>query len=321
MKTFIISLLNLAFCASLFAQNYTEQQPSVRIAQYKDDKSCAISYTFDDGNRDQYTHAVPMLDKHNFKGTFWIIGARISEDENKQPDHMTWAQLKALSNNGHEVSNHSWTHPNLAKIPLADAREEISKTDKAIEEHIGILPRTFCYPYNATNEEVTKLASENRVATRTHQYGFGTNTTKESFAGWLKMLIASREWGVAMIHGIIKGYDAFQSPDVLSDHLDDVALHKDEVWVGTFHDVASYIKERENTKLEVKYKKNKIICTPEMSLNTDLFNIPLTLIIDTVNIHKVKAVQNKKKLPVVVKADKVCIEFMPSEGVIEIHMK
>lgn len=58
------------------------QEPStpVTIARYKGDKFCAISYTFDDGLKEHYTHAAPQLEKRGFRGTFWINGAKINED-------------------------------------------------------------------------------------------------------------------------------------------------------------------------------------------------------------------------------------------------
>ena len=50
-----------------------ETAPVARIAKFDGDRAAAISYTFDDGLRDQYTLAVPMLNEVGFKGTFFII--------------------------------------------------------------------------------------------------------------------------------------------------------------------------------------------------------------------------------------------------------
>lgn len=55
----------------------------------------------------------------------------------------------------------------------------------------------------------------------------------------------NEEWGVAMTHGINYGYDAFKSPDLFWEHLDEVKSLSDKIWIATFRQVASYIKERE----------------------------------------------------------------------------
>ncbi|MDD4921252.1 MAG: polysaccharide deacetylase family protein, partial [Bacteroidales bacterium] len=73
-------LIIIAFLLSnTIAQSQESGGPAVRVAKYKDDKACAVSYTFDDGLKDQYELAVPMLDEFNFKGTFWLVGSRITE--------------------------------------------------------------------------------------------------------------------------------------------------------------------------------------------------------------------------------------------------
>lgn len=66
-----------------------------------------------------------------------------------------------------------------------------------------------------------------------------------------------RRLGVTMIHGISVGYDAFTSPDILWEHFKRVKAQEDDIWVGTFREVAAYVKERNNIQLDVT-KKNPI---------------------------------------------------------------
>lgn len=72
---------------------------------------------------------------------------------------------------------------------------------------------------------------------------------------WVNTLIETNDWGVGMTHGLTYGYDAFRNPQRLWDHLDQVKARENEIWVGTFREVASYIKEREETRLEVVNKR------------------------------------------------------------------
>jgi peptidoglycan/xylan/chitin deacetylase (PgdA/CDA1 family) len=77
--------------------------PQVRIARFADDRSAAISYTFDDNLRDQYTLAVPMLNDAGFKGTFFVIPgataetpeqAKKKENEKRAWGSISWPELK-----------------------------------------------------------------------------------------------------------------------------------------------------------------------------------------------------------------------------------
>jgi peptidoglycan/xylan/chitin deacetylase (PgdA/CDA1 family) len=61
---------------------------------------------------------------------------------------------------GHEIGAHTMTHPNLKKIPLDRAREEIAASKKSLEDLFGRSVRHFCYPFGAYNEKVRDLVAE-----------------------------------------------------------------------------------------------------------------------------------------------------------------
>ena len=134
----------------------------------------------------------------------------------------------------------------------------------------------------------------------------------------MNTLIETNDWGVGMTHGLTYGYDAFRNPQRLWDHLDQVKARENEIWVGTFREVASYIKEREETKLEVVNKKNTLLITPELKLDQELFVEPLTMVITGKEIKKVTVKQGKRKLPVQITDDKVLFDFNPYAGKIKV---
>lgn len=85
MKTFSLFILSL-----LISVNYLSGADwNVQIARYKQDKACAISYTFDDGLAEHYTLLVPQLEKRGFRGTFWICGSNINKDQREHYRHYT----------------------------------------------------------------------------------------------------------------------------------------------------------------------------------------------------------------------------------------
>lgn len=325
----LTALFLLLFFPVVKAVEQNSDTPKVRIASFKGDKACAISYTFDDAMRDQSELAVPMLEEFGFRGTFWAIPGTVAETEEeilgnpkKKWGGITWKRLKEMSDNGHEISNHSWSHKNLAHLKSEqEIRSEIEKADSLILLKIGKKPRTFCYPYNAYNDQVLAIATENRVDTRTRCSGWGNRTTTQWMNNWADGLIRKGEWGITMIHAIINGFDAFPTQDVIYNHLAYVKGKEDKIWIGTFLDVASYVKEAENVRLSVTPKKNGVVCKTEMTLDKKLFMEPLTLVVEVKNVNSAKATQKGKKLPVKIMPDKICIDFMPGEAPVKISWK
>jgi peptidoglycan/xylan/chitin deacetylase (PgdA/CDA1 family) len=293
------------------------------VAKYKGDKSCSVSFTFDDGLQEHYTLVYPELEKRGFKGTFWIVGNLIeNENANLGKPRMTWAQMREMSQHGHEISNHSWTHPNFCKLILEQMKVEIFKTDSAIFHNIGVKSLTFCYPGNYLNNEVIQVASENKVGTRTYQYSIGgekAQSIPDSLSAWLQRLISSREWGVTMTHGITYGYDFFENPNILWDFFSEVKTREDSIWVATFAEVAAYKKECDNTTFDIRQNGKTWLITPHCSLDKTIFTEWLTAVIPLSGIKKISVKQNGKSLTTTILQDKVMFGFDPFGSEIEIQ--
>ena len=86
---------------------------------------------------------------------------------------MTWDELREMSKKGHEVSSHSWAHKNAKRLTIEQVKSEIEKNDSAIYANIGIVPRTYCYPYNSKTDEIVSQASKGRAAQRPKQLLIG----------------------------------------------------------------------------------------------------------------------------------------------------
>lgn len=317
----VISLLLISLLACTHTVSGADWD--VYVTKYKHDKACAVSYTFDDGLAEHYTLVAPQLEKRGFRGTFWICGSKINKDDQSITDttRMTWTQLKEMSDNGHEISNHGWEHKNFARFPLEEIREDINKNDSAIFANTGVMPRTFCYPNNNKKAEGRRIAEQNRAGTRLKQRSIGSKSTPDDLEKWINTLIETNDWGVGMTHGLTYGYDAFRNPQRLWDHLDQVKAREDKVWVGTFREVVSYIKEREETKLEVVNRRNTLLITPELKLNKEIFTEPLTMVIKGKELKKVSVKQDKKNLPIHIVDDKILFDFNPYGGTIKVSFK
>lgn len=296
----------------------------VFVAKYKDNKACAITYTFDDGLVEQYTKAAPEFEKRGFLGTFGINGNRINKDNENITDttRMTWAQVKQLSERGHEITNHGWAHKNFSRFPIEVIKEDIQKNDSAIFAVTGIMPRTFLYPNNNKQAEGRRFVEQNRVGTRLFQRSIGHKSTKENLESWVKKLIETNDWGVGMTHGITFGYDAFPNPQRFWDHLDNVKEQEDKIWVGTLRQVLSYIKERDCVKLYIKsFKKQKLSITPHLALDNTVFIEPLTMVIANRNIKKISVKQDGRKINTRLKDGNAIFDFNPFGGAVEVKYK
>ena len=310
MKTFLITLL----CVFFYSGFSSGADWNVSVAKYRHDKVCAISYTFDDGLAEHYTLAAPQLEQRGFRGTFFINGSKVNKDERhiKDTTRVTWPQLKEMAEKGHEISNHGWAHRNFAKFPFEVLKEDILKNDSAIYAHVGVMPRTYAYPNNTKQGEAMAFVARNRVGTRLKQRSVGSKRTARDLEKWMETLIKTGDWGVGMTHGLTYGYDAFGNPQRLWEHWEQVKANEDKIWVGTFHEVVSYLKEREAIRLTVTEKKNKLHVVPELPLDKELFTEPL---------KQVSARQGKKKLSVQLRSDKAFFDFDPFGGEIIVTIR
>jgi peptidoglycan/xylan/chitin deacetylase (PgdA/CDA1 family) len=103
-----------------------------------DTKRKLIALTFDDGPHPVYTrHILRVLDNHHAKATFFVVGQRAQ-----------WYApvIRDISQRGHEIGNHTFTHPRMKNITTAQLREEIRKTDHVIYSLTGKFPRFFRPP-------------------------------------------------------------------------------------------------------------------------------------------------------------------------------
>ncbi|HZC34979.1 MAG TPA: polysaccharide deacetylase family protein [Chthoniobacterales bacterium] len=100
-----------------------------------------IAMTFDDGPSPETTpRLLDILKQRNIKATFFMIGQNVE----RNPEI-----VKRILAEGHEIGNHSWTHPPLAKLSDDRVTEEITKTQNAIKTASGYTPELLRPPYGS----------------------------------------------------------------------------------------------------------------------------------------------------------------------------
>ena len=113
-----------------------------------------IGITFDDGYRDNYEWAAPILEKYGFRGTIFCVTARLGEktawaDDPRWVGHllMTPGEARELSGRGFELAAHSRTHPDLTTLSGEALGDEVAGSRRELEDVLGERVMTFCYPY------------------------------------------------------------------------------------------------------------------------------------------------------------------------------
>ena len=104
-----------------------------------------IALTFDDGPGPYTAQLLDILDQHGAKATFFLIGSKVSAQADV---------LRRMHSRGHQLGNHSWSHPELPKLPVDQIAGEIDRTNEAIRQATGVKPSILRPPYGAVNSAV-----------------------------------------------------------------------------------------------------------------------------------------------------------------------
>ncbi len=128
---FILALMVLGITSYTMAKHPNMdnwKKEKILIDRVETDKK-VVALTFDDGPHPQFTPALlDVLKKHDARATFFVMGNKAE----------AYPQiLKRMAIDGHEIGNHSYSHPDFNKLKKEAQLEEIKKTTAIIEKHSG----------------------------------------------------------------------------------------------------------------------------------------------------------------------------------------
>lgn len=173
-----------------------------------------LRLTFDDGLEEHATVVMPLLDSLGLRGTFYLIPRNIDRGkEVRGAATCTWEQARLLMAHGHTIGNHTYSHRDLTKLPLAEAEREIQRGDSAIYANLGIHPTWLALPYNHKSDSLLAICDSLGLSPRVRQQAFGGSKmpTVEAFRTWLDKQVKRGGEITTMTHGISVGYDAFRA--------------------------------------------------------------------------------------------------------------
>ena len=229
----------------------------------------AVSLTFDDGLTTQLNNAIPILDDHDLRGTFYVNPGRASDWEEKIP---RWQEA---CRHGHEIGNHTTRHPCscnfsfdaeycLEKLSLDDIAVTIDAAEEALDE---LFPeqkgnRSFCYPCYQSyvgagvdrQSYVPLVAQRFKVArgggerannpqlidlSYTWSWAVEGNTGPEMIA-YIEQAIVLGHWAIICMHGVGGQHLAIETSP-FQEMVEYLTRNRKRIWTDTAINIANYI--------------------------------------------------------------------------------
>src|ERR1700722_1516882 len=162
-----------------------------RSVRYTGDAS-TIALPFDDGPNPAATpQLLELLAKHEIEATFFLIGRQVRAFP---------ALAREIAGRGHEIGNHTETHPSLVWLTSSRVAEELDRCDEAIWSAAGVRPRWMRPPYGYRNPLLSSVV------------------TRRGSAGVAMWSVAARDWKTEAAEPVIERLRRARGGDIVLLH-------------------------------------------------------------------------------------------------------
>jgi peptidoglycan/xylan/chitin deacetylase (PgdA/CDA1 family) len=181
-----------------------------------------VSLTFDDGYYSAYNKGIPILDAAGIKSTFYIVTTLVGD---MVDGYATQSQIQAMYKNGHEIGNHTRTHPLLSTVSPTQLTSEATGAQQDLQAW-GYKSTTFAYPYDdyggsSTSAVVAAVKASGVRGARDSdcrgynnsstfplllhsmpsEYDLGTDNVA-TVTGWIQQAVANKMWVIILWHRV-----------------------------------------------------------------------------------------------------------------------
>lgn len=169
-------------------------------------QSSPVVLTFDDGYENFYEQAFPILARHGFMATLYVVSGFAGKDalRGEGKEYMSWTEIRAVHSHGIVIGSHTVNHPELVRLSGQQVECEIRDSKAAIENELGDRVTSFAYPYAFPEQD-------------------------QKFVGMLRRSLENNGYqnGVCTMIGTARGnHDPFFLPRIPMNSYDDLQLFK-----------------------------------------------------------------------------------------------
>lgn len=119
-----------------------------------------VAITFDDGWRDNYSHAMPVLADLGLRATVFLVTSQIAHADFAGRQYLSTEEIARMRSRGFEFGSHTHTHCRLTTLGEEQARQELELSRQTMSRLLGETPAWFCYPYGNFSRRVAELVRE-----------------------------------------------------------------------------------------------------------------------------------------------------------------
>jgi len=209
----------------MLLQNHNVLTPYQFHANDFDVEKINILLSFDDGYQSWIDTCLPVLERYDCKGLFFInSGLLDSVGDLEQVDAymqnrlrisskspLTWQGAEALLVSGHSIGGHTITHPDLTSLPEEEVCTEVQDDKRRAESMLAVELKDFAYPFGTQlhyNDSIAKTAT---VAGYQYIYTAETGFYDNNITSVPRTLVEHNQVMSSLCHWIEGGYDIFRA--------------------------------------------------------------------------------------------------------------
>jgi peptidoglycan/xylan/chitin deacetylase (PgdA/CDA1 family) len=184
--------------AALAAARFTTITPAQLLAYLRYDTPLPprpVLLSFDDASAGQYTNALPVLLRHGFTATFFVMTVVLDK-----PGWLSRDQVRALDRQGMTIGAHTWDHHPVTRYAEADWRTQLVEPARELARILDRPVRLFAYPYGLWNQ-----AALPRVAAAGYEAAFQLSDRPDANQPLftIRRVMAVSGWdGAALLHHV-----------------------------------------------------------------------------------------------------------------------
>ncbi|MEQ1821855.1 MAG: polysaccharide deacetylase family protein [Fimbriimonadaceae bacterium] len=115
----------------------------------------SVVITMDDGYRDNFEQAFPILQRHGVPATVFVVTSVVGDSK-----HLSWAQIAQLRESAWSFGSHTVSHPDLTVLPGDRLETELVNSKSVLEQRTASPVTTIAYPSGRFDDRVVQATQK-----------------------------------------------------------------------------------------------------------------------------------------------------------------